>query len=191
MSRLAFSTICIVLLCGYSLRYQNYNETEIIWSSDYSLRLEDFSDRVCGETSGHIAESYVGLSFRAELPNRFNGNVTIDATFSRDKSWMCSDHASGALLMHEQGHFDITEVIKRECLDSMSKLEVDASEFLTATDSIFKHFYTKLWDMQDIYDIETDYHRNRLEQHKWNSKLDSILAYNTDNNSVFIPIKRP
>jgi hypothetical protein len=163
-------------------------ENSIKWDEDSSLTYEDFETRICGETSGNVAVSYVGFYFNAMQPNYYTGDVILEATFSRSESWMCSDHTTEALLKHEQGHFDITELLKRECLDSLSKLTLEEEEFINTVDPVFQYYSDKLWIVQSEYDSETDHHRNQEIQKMWNDKIILGLTQSVYRRKVSIPL---
>lgn len=99
----------------------------IKWSPDYKLNVGDFMKSTIGSTTAQydsskyslLAYSSVALGyiFKSE-----KGKLIFEpfALFIRSRSWMKSPDE--AVLKHEQGHFDITEIYARKLKQAVGEI---------------------------------------------------------------------
>jgi hypothetical protein len=130
-------------------------------------------------------------SFRttARADKKYESSIThlrYESYFAEEESWWRDKTESGDLLRHEQGHFDIVEILarelnasKRETMDQM-KGEGDTREEAEADlqQQFARHTQRVINEQrrrQDIYDYDTDYNKNSLKQEEWNRKLNEAL----------------
>lgn len=111
--------------------------------------------------------------------------ITFRAEFLREKSWTKRPRDL-ALLRHEQGHFDITEVLQRkataEWRSQIGKLSVrsrtlDAGkkEFDKLVRREMEPYFDRLFRLQKQYDAETDHGRHGERQQQWQDLLAKLL----------------
>lgn len=113
-------------------------------------------------------------------------DIKYESYFSEKKSWWKHKTINGDLLRHEQGHFDIVEILarelnanKREIMDQLKgegdtreEAEVDLEQqFARHHQNVIEEQHKR----QDIYDNETDYSKNSIKQEEWNRRLNEAL----------------
>ncbi len=110
------------------------------------------------------------------------------AVLTGETSWISKPKDAG-LLMHEQGHFDITEIHARRTRDKLNKQVVDGAyqgmgpTEIAARDKMLvtlnRDFEGQLAEMraeQALYDRETMHGRNAEIQTQWDRKFADQLA---------------
>jgi hypothetical protein len=179
----------LVLLVGGPSTYagpENPREAERI--PYRQLTWADF--RVNDAAPGKSAQTLTFLSYqytaRAEgIPGAFTAKVAetiFNGGFDRSKSWRRSSVSldNRLLLIHEQGHFDITELKRRQ----LQQLPLDElpegagptpKAALDDLDQKMRAFYRwHVADMEQIqrrYDRETEHGIQRDLQAQWNTRL--------------------
>lgn len=91
--------------------------------------------------------------------------VTIAAVFNGAKSWKVIDHLSDKgkewLLDHEQGHYNISALMARDCFIDMMQLksQVFATEAdgVAAANGVFTKYHDALDKVQNKYDWDTNH----------------------------------
>lgn len=104
------------------------NET-ISWSKNKLLTLSDFkaeSNHAVFEDSHSVIKYRYTWTVNSEKVNDeilfFIENIQLFVEFHPLLSWIRSSNNSEILLTHEQGHFDLAEMIKRESISSIENL---------------------------------------------------------------------
>jgi hypothetical protein len=115
------------------------------------------------------ASSFKATFGGADKPN-FDGtnlrdDITVTIVFDQVKSWRVIDHLSdttkGFLLEHEQGHYDITALMARDCFIELMQLKANA--FASAADGtkevlgLIGRQQTALGKVQTKYDWDTNH----------------------------------
>jgi hypothetical protein len=135
------------------------------------------------------------------IPSSFQVTVRMDS----GKSWIVRGKATNGLLLHEQGHYDITAIAARQFHDDALKIEATTERELRATlDSLFKNTFTLMGQLQDIYDDPvgaTNHSMNATMQLGWtlsiwkvknnpNSRLDTLASFLHPTMPVLIQVMR-
>jgi hypothetical protein len=150
---------------------QSKNEELIDWSARNRLTWSDYKGDP-DPTSGAAATttSYLGIEY-----NFKNNAVTykIACRFSKNKSWGLykTDHILG----HEQGHFDITEIFARKLNKETSEYKFNKSSYQHDLQKIYNDIVGEKEKLQDQYDKETDFSRNKEKQAEWLKKIEKML----------------
>ncbi|MFI5132960.1 MAG: DUF922 domain-containing protein [Chitinophagales bacterium] len=139
------------------------NGKKLVWT-DYKGKVDPSSDAAASTAT------YLGIDY-----NISNGAVTYKITcrFSKDKSW--GRYQSDYILSHEQGHFDITEIFARKLNKVMSDYKFNRSTYEHDLQKIYQDILDEKEKMQDQYDNETDYSRNKEKQAEWLKKIEKML----------------
>jgi hypothetical protein len=156
---------------------------EIEWQNDRPLTWEDFKGEPDKE-SPYYALTYSGIS----LSSHYEGEalfVKVICTFSPNQSWVKKGKETADLLLHEQMHFNITEIHARKIRQAISKLDkTTPKKIIKKVDELFNLYFKESKEMQSKYDRETDHSVNTNEQIKWNklikTELDKLNAYAAD-----------
>lgn len=161
----------IVLVLPLLGNAQDPKEELIKWTSSRQLSWNDYKGKVDPSSDAAASTStYLGIEYRIS-GNDFS--YKISCSFSKNKSW--GRFKNEYILSHEQGHFDITEIFAR-------KLNKEMSEYKFSRDA-YKKDFAKIYDdvmdekekMQEQYDKETDFSRNKTRQAEWLKKIETML----------------
>ena len=93
----------------------------VIWSADYNLKWSDFkaesNPAIFEDSHGVVKYGFTWLVNSDKLNDEvvfFIENIEISVEFHPLLSWVRTSEANDNLLKHEQGHFDLAEMIKRK-----------------------------------------------------------------------------
>jgi hypothetical protein len=171
---LCISIFILIGVIGSSYIGSGYSEEEkdkyIIWSSNYKLRISDFTPAkyIVGDIA---ANASTGIHM---FKNIKTGKFQAIAIFNKTKSRWNVDKIKRPdwVLNHEQRHFDITYIIVKQ-LNS----ELSIAPNSLANDLFYKYQY-KLDSMQLKYDFDTDHSMDSSYQVYWNNKIDFLIKNN-------------
>lgn len=163
----------------------------IPWSSNRKLTWNDFKGKPDTITfRGHHAVTAVLIP--TENFKAYDDSVVMDLPcyFAVDKSWMVV--ATQSLLMHEQGHFDIAEIIARKMRKELSNyISTDGEATTKFFQTIDDKYYIKENNaLNKAYDKETDFSKNAEGQKLWNAKIAKMLKELEAYSSPHVIIKR-
>lgn len=109
---------------------------------------------------------------------RENGDMKVDykveAFFYPTKSWYRPALCNEVTLLHEQLHFDISEIFARKMDEEMSKTKF-TDNIKQEVRVLYQRILKELDDFQRGYDIETDFSRNIEKQKLWQKHIDRLL----------------
>mgnify|MGYP001064761956 FL=1 len=170
----------------------------ISWSQDYCLKWSDFK----AESNPAIYEdshSFIKYGFTWIVDSdKLNENVvflinqiTVSVEFHPLLSWVRTSELNDSLLKHEQGHFDLAEIIKRDYEKILKNKFYDkvfptrgqneAQEKQFAKEDSSKMISIEIDKLSEIlrkkrneYDIETEYGKNYLNQNKYDDIFKKI-----------------
>ncbi len=171
----------------------------IVWSVDRVLEQSDFRasipDSMLGTNVGAITHLYINVEYKIITKDTFP--VEIYPVFSCTKSWFRNKSQFGLsyALNHEQGHFDIAEVISRELrkhilnYSNIESNKINKIQYAYFIQYAYNNYFDSLDVMQDLYDSETNYSMDTIGQAKWNLKIASMLRSLEDYKEPLIVIK--
>ncbi len=114
--------------------------------------------------------------------SRNNPSFEVVFLFDPKKSWVSKSflktadkETSASLLKHEQGHFDISQVIAWELEASLNAFKFDKNKVQYQIDSIYRVLITKQHEIQTKYDEETEHSKNEEAQAKWDEVIAASL----------------
>jgi len=170
----------------------------ISWSHDYCLKWSDFK----AESNPGIYEdshSFIKYGFTWVVDSdKLNKNIvflinqiTVSVEFHPLLSWVRTSELNDSLLKHEQGHFDLAEIIKRDYEKILKNKFYDkvfptrgqneAQEKQFAKEDSSKMISIEIDKLSEIlrkkrneYDIETEYGKNYLNQNKYDDIFKKI-----------------
>lgn len=152
-------------------------ENEAIpWSSKHRLSWTDFKGNIdTTSTAAAVTASGISYSFSSWIKSgHMNTDFTITAYFYPYQSWYHPELCDTVVLMHEQLHFDISELFARKMRDKINQTTF-TENIKEEVKSIYNEVLKDLEAFQNLYDIETNFSRNTEKQIEWNQKVDSIL----------------
>ena len=145
--------------------YLNWSNKKKLEWADYKGKPDPNSDAAASTTT------YLGFEYNI-LNDKFT--YKISCQFSKNKSWGLA--RTEYILGHEQGHFDIAEIFARKLMKKMSEYQFNRSNYRTEIDKIYNDILDEKEKMQNQYDDETNYSRNKIVQAGWLKKINVMLA---------------
>ena len=161
----------ILLIFLYAISYTSHAQDTIYWLSKRKLTWTDFRGVPEG-VSGPQAMTMSGISYGTSYGEK-SFSYQVKCYFLSKTSWTRSD--SLTLLNHEQGHFDISELFARKLRKAFSEYSFN---YLTAGEDLRKIYVDILQarnEMNNLYDKETDFSRDKKQQQIWSGRLKSEL----------------
>jgi len=170
----------------------------LVWSNDYFLRWSDFhagSNTAAFEDSHSVIKyAYTWTVNSNQIGNQILfliENIQLSVEFYPDLSWGRPLQTNDDLLKHEQGHFDLAEMIKRENLQKLQN-RFHEKEFPTRgkNEERSKQFAKEdsgrmiaveiekleetLSQKRQEYDEQTSFGKNLEKQLEYNSLFDKL-----------------
>ena len=148
------------------------NEEFIEWSAAKRLSWEDYLAKPSSSSdAAAITSTALGLEYHVR-----NNILTYKITcrFSKTRSW--GKYRTDYILQHEQGHFDITELYARKLDDAIREYSFNPKKFKTDLDQIYKEIMEEKEEVQNQYDLDTDFSRNPEKQSEWLKKIQRELT---------------
>lgn len=177
------------------------NDSEFLdWSAARRLSWDDFTAGVPSGTEGNrVAETSASIAWSYEYRLEWSRDrcvyriVAINtwARFNPDSSWVRPGHQTDAVLAHEQGHFDITELYRERFAAQTSEL-LDADRSCrgrtnrAVTQSAEREItqtlgmaYEEIWQQyrveQERYDADTQHGIDADAQAEWLKRISESL----------------
>ncbi len=139
--------------------------------------------------------AFVSTSFDAQAPWRFKGkgenveysisSVTCTVGLNKTKMWARSDSKTAAMLVHEQGHFEITALLMRQVDQQLTALMPQKFKSQTEIEQAINDarvpLVNKIIEMQSTaardgtYDVATHHGKNSA-QDGWNRAFAACRA---------------
>lgn len=159
--------LIIVIFLFITVSNKSFSQDTIHWRPDYKLKWEDFQG-IPDSTSQHKAISSPSINYSL-FYNEKTFNYEVFCSFNKKKSWVKGKDS--VLLIHERGHFDIAELFARKLRQLFKSYNLNAPTIKND----FKKMYDKVRierdKMDDLYDKETDFSKNKQKQAYWNKKI--------------------
>ena len=153
----------------------------IVWSASNRLEWKDFrakpkpSFKAAAITASGITYSFSSIARGSAVSAEFK----VFAYFYPDKSWYKPQICDDFVLMHEQLHFDITELYARKFRKRLSEITFSLN-IKNEVNDVYTAVLEELHNLQELYDWETTFSINREAQVKWNTKITNQLEALSD-----------
>lgn len=189
---LQFSLLMLILTISFQSQIvtaQPYDTLQ--WRPSRTLSWNDFKGRAEKFSEDDaLTKSSIVVSFEFVRPG--NINYEIHAVFHYYGSWVKDYAKSERLLMHEQTHFNITELFARKIRKELSETEYVPGKFKTTLDAIYNKYEAEWKNYQRVYDKQTNQGINQKAQKEWDKKINDELELlkNYSNPKVTKPIVR-
>ena len=172
VKRITFIGAFFVVVTGFSQEIQE----SIPWSESFRLSWDDFRGTIPPDASA-AATTASGISYNYSANLMFN-EVTLDfevnAFFYPQESWYRPAVCDSIVLSHEQLHFDITELYARRMRKKLREATFSNNVKAEIRD-IYNRTIKELSTLQERYDWETDFSRNREAQLRWERQIAEAL----------------
>jgi hypothetical protein len=161
------------------------------WRPSRALNWNDFKGRVEKFSEDDaLTKSSIVVSFEFVRPGHIN--YEIHAVFNYYGSWVKDYAKTDRLLLHEQTHFNITELFARKIRKELSETDYVPGKFKSILDEIYTKYEVEWKAYQRVYDKQTNQGVNTKAQKEWDKKvLDELELYkNYADPQVLKPIIR-
>jgi len=157
----------VFLLFGFFICEKAVSQDVLVWDSATKLTWGDFRGKV-DSNSPFSASTVSGIVYKFRLSgDGYSDSIAV--VFYRSESWVRV--RTDAALVHEQGHFDITEIFAR-------KLRKRLQTFIPGRGSLGKQL-KQLYDevegervaIENLYDSETKHSADAKRQANWNERI--------------------
>jgi len=160
-------------LTGISFFILSFNESSeddsIFWMPNKVLSWSDFQG-IPNYRSGYGAITSSGIGYDCHFKGSFL-TIEVRSKFFKRESWVKVNGKDQEGLKHEQGHFDIAEIYARKLRKTLQETTFTRTNIKYKLNDIYKQ-NSKAWgDEENLYDKETDHHRNRSNQYRWNERI--------------------
>jgi len=138
------------------------------WNENYKLSWADFQG-IPPNRNSFVASTESGIYFSYSTENT-NDEITLTtsvfAKFYPEKSWYLPNDVNAAILKHEQGHFDISEIHARELRKKFAAYTF-SENYKNELQKIFSETENNRNTMQNKYDKETNHSKILEKQKDW------------------------
>ncbi|MBC7901806.1 MAG: DUF922 domain-containing protein [Gemmatimonadaceae bacterium] len=164
--------LTIILLTIGGLSFTGKEESSLPWKATRKLNWNDFKGKV-PEGSTVAALTSARINFKYGYSIRQGLNYEISCFFEKNSSWgrVKNDH----ILSHEQGHFDITEIHARKLHRDLKKYKFNHATASKDINAIYQNIVNQQNDMQNEYDDESNFSRDKARQAEWLKKIQDEL----------------
>ena len=142
----------------------------IYYAKNRKLTWMDFTgEPVLTGNVGAITMS--GFGYKASLKkagDKGQLNIAVYCYFTKNKSWVKPNAKTGYILLHEQGHFDISYLASQLFIQKAKELSNDAISCNKSLPDLYKSVIAQMHKMQNDYDTQTMNGREEVAQEKWN-----------------------
>jgi hypothetical protein len=149
----------------------------VVWNSERKLTWADFKDTVKSTKHINLAVSFISLRGQYKLNGMQLVDYDIACVFVKDSSWIRD--TSTRVMSHEQGHFDMGEVIARQYRKACSIASFSRTVNSKYMDSLNTLFAAKFEKSQDEYDsiLKQDPYMQPVLLEQIAKDLKSLQAY--------------
>lgn len=161
--------IGVIILFAGNTSAQEGKDSVITWNAGYKLSWNDFHAKPVPHKY-YTAISACGISF--EMPAL--DSLVMYAYFNKKRSWVTVKDSIG--LLHENGHFDVTELVVRMFRKEYQQLKQSKRKVsMKQLNSLVERVAAKLEEYQVLYDTETGYSTNISRQQYWLERIANEL----------------
>jgi hypothetical protein len=150
------------------------------WTPSRKLRWEDFHgpERI-GAVRQIAAESVCGISVETSLaPVTARARIYVFNTFDKEQSWTRPDKQSGAVLRHEQGHWDLCEIYTRRMQARFDAQTISGNRLDEMVTKIYDQVSRDYEQRQRTYEMETGHGTDPAGQQRWELLIARELSKN-------------
>lgn len=171
MKRRLLLVLAVPLLLTTCVIDRSLAQDFIVWQPDVKLKWNDFLAKPAKHDPAS-ALTTSGIHYHGEIKDS-DVVDTIAAIFYENRSWV--RRRSDRLLLHEQGHFDITEIYARRLRKRIMEIPVRSDKPEFQLPLIYYVVEAERCKTENLYDEETDHGKNEKGQSRWNDKIRTEL----------------
>ena len=170
------SSLHILSFCLFAISFPNpaMAQDTIHWSPDTKLKWENFKGSP-DINSKYKSVTAVSINYSV-THNRKRFSFKVACVFYKNRSWVKAG-AGNNLLLHEQGHFDLTELYARKLRKAFKTYNFsDTASIEKDFDKIASAIRKERDKINRLYDVETNYSHNLKMQLYWRNKINKELG---------------
>ena len=161
----------ILLTAAFSLTTR-HDDTSLPWIASRRLTWDDFKSRP-DNNSPNAALTSSKITFKYSYDSDKGFTYNIGCVFEKYSSW--GRVKTSYILSHEQGHFDIAEIYARKLNKIIKAYTFNAGTAQKEVPAIYQKIMNDLSAMQNQYDSDTDFSRDKEQQAAWTEKINREL----------------
>ena len=146
---------------------RSLSQDVIVWDSATKLTWEDFLGKG-DQTSPFAAMTSSGIYYRLKTSSDGYSDSVV-AVFYKTDSWV--RRPSQGSLMHEQGHFDITEIYARKLRKRLEEFVPKRGDLGHQLKLLYDEVESERDAMENLYDKETRHSADAVRQADWNIRI--------------------
>lgn len=174
----------LIVLFGFFILGKNDSKQ---WNENYKLTWEDFKAQPRTQVDA-VALTVSGISFSYSLSQNNNGDYQyqtfVEAHFYPEKSWYKPEVSNSHILLHEQLHFDLTELYARKLRKRIAEFKF-TKQIRTELNQLNDDINEELEMAQNKYDQETNHSIDIEAQKRWEEyitkELKKLSAFRNSN----------
>ena len=171
MKRTNFIKIISVILIS-TIYFSFQSDDKILWKETTKLVWDDFKGKP-DASSSYKANTETEITVDVKVKNE-NATIILQCYFVKNLSWTKDKNNSG-LLVHEQMHFNISEIGARKFRKKLKDKTFLGKNFQQELNKMHSEINRESKTMQNEYDKETEHSVNTKAQEKWNKKISEEL----------------
>lgn len=168
--------ILVAFFCWALHSFSQQIQESYAWDSTTKLTWKNFKGAIPLDADA-AATTASGISYKYAA-NLLHHEVKIDAEvtafFYPNESWYKPNECDDYILEHEQLHFDIAELFARKMRIRLNNTSF-SDNVKAEIRNIYNEILQELSDLQEQYDLETNFSRNRDAQLRWNAQIFEAL----------------
>ena len=152
-------------------------ETTIAWQPYRKLSWADFRGNVPGQAPPEMAAvTSCGIAYETNVCRTGHQvKISVYSQFNKEASWVKPGVATAAILVHEQGHFDLCELYCRKLRQAFASAEVTPENMNRVLPRIFKQIEAEYLQRQQNYEAETMHGTIAFAQQLWVQEMSNEL----------------
>lgn len=150
----------------YSKNINNYKQS-INWNLYQKLTWDDFLGEVPDSSIDKQLIAYSNIFFHFKIYGSKTDAIFFTSLFDRGKSWVKDSLKNDLLLLHEQVHFDISELYSRKLNDAFRNKKIRKKAVYTKGKPLYNMITSEYDEFLKKYDEETENGTNKKKQYEW------------------------
>jgi len=165
--------IAILLLLPSFLSFRAIkDENDIQWTAGRRLTWSDFKSPP-DRNASNAALTSSKIIFNYGYGDEKGFSYHISCVFDKTSSW--GKVKTEYILSHEQGHFDIAEIYARKLNKALKHYSFNVKTSPKEVPVIYQQIMKEEGQLQNQYDSETDFSRDKPQQAIWLEKIQREL----------------
>lgn len=159
------------------IKEKNSSDT-IYWNSNRKLVWSDFRGTPGrGTSTVALTSSGIGMSYRKGVNNTIQ--IDVSCVFYCRTSWVKEEGRNDTVLLHEQLHFDITELYARKLRKAIMQLSERQKDWTTVK-RVYDDLNRQCSLRQELYDSDTHHSIIYERQLRWVAMINDELLLHKD-----------